>query len=373
MRIGVLTLTQSENYGTVLQAAATAELLRAAVPDASVTIVPTDVPRVRRRRSVGVFRWRTGIRDLRARSRNLAGMRNFISPYLASQKIIDASDFCGTVRQIRGLGFDAFVSGSDEIWNLSNIGVPSIYYAPPPLPGPKVSLATSANRLDFDRIRHFDRDWLRYAVADFRRISVRDNVTAHFIGSLAHGDVPINEVPDPTLLWGERWLAGGDSPRERSGILLMMRADGLAQQIVERFGSRAQIDSVFLSHPGTRFLQLDPVAFARAFGRYRLVVTDFFHGTCMSILNHSPFVSIDHEPIYSQYESKIADLLGKLDLKDRYLNLSGTPAADAGALLLDKVELTFRDAPDELAVPALDEWRARGAQEIAELSRALTA
>lgn len=373
MRVGVLTLTQSENYGTVLQAAATVELLRAALPGASVSIVPTDVPRVRRRRSLGVFRWRSSARDLCVRSRNLASMRDFISPYLATRRIIDASDFCGTVRQIRDLGFDAYVAGSDEIWNLSNVGVPSIYYAPPPLPGPKVSFATSANRLDFDRLRHFDREWLRYAVSDFRRISVRDNLTAHFVGSLAHGEVPINEVPDPTLLWGDAWLGGRQWQGERSGILLMMRSGDLAGQLVSRFASRTTIDSVFLSHPGTRFLQLDPVAFARRFGRYRLVVTDFFHGTCMSILNRSPFIAVDREAIYARYESKIADLLGKLGQQDRYLNLCDKSEADAGSLLLDAVERAYRDDPVELEPPALEGWRARGAREVAELSSALSA
>ncbi len=49
-RVGILTLTQSENYGTVLQAYATHQLLNSAPSRDLYSLIPTDVHQVRRRR-----------------------------------------------------------------------------------------------------------------------------------------------------------------------------------------------------------------------------------------------------------------------------------------------------------------------------------
>ena len=117
---------------------------------------------------------------------------------------------------------------------------------------------------------------------------------------------------------------------------------------------------MFVRYPGTRYLVASPTEFVGAFGSYDCVVTDFFHATCMSVLSKAPFVSFDSEPLYAVYESKINNLLAKLGLLDRYVNIAGHRAAPSYCLLFDAVDAMLGEPPAWTADAALERERTRG-------------
>jgi len=374
-RIGILTLTQSENYGTVLQAYATHQLFDRAGGEGRYSLVPTDVAHVRRRRFASVLNPKNPSFGL-ARVRNFAAMRRFVAPYTyktAGKRWIDINDRNGTIDYLDA-HFDGFVTGSDEVWNLAFVGDKSIYYAPESLGRVRASFATSANRLDISKLTKDSRDILRRSLASYAYISVRDANTYYFVRELLETSVDIDEIVDPTLIHGLPDFVVPYSASSRIGrkkVLLMVRDRKVGEGLISHLRDSVDIDTVFIRYSGARFLQLDPIHFAGVFGQYDCVVTDFFHGTCMSTLSQVPFISFDSEPLYSKYESKIKNLLTKLGLEERYVNL--TESGDLGdyRTLLAKVERVIAEPPAWTAQSAVERERQHGLTVLARIKHAV--
>ncbi|WP_157126912.1 polysaccharide pyruvyl transferase family protein [Rhodococcus sp. p52] len=374
-RIGILTLTQSENYGTVLQAYATHQLFDTAAGEGKYSLVPTDVAHVRRRRFASVLNPKNPSFGL-ARVRNFAAMRRFVAPYTystAGKRWVDINDRNGAIDYLDA-HFDGFVTGSDEVWNLAFVGDRSIYYAPESLGRVRASFATSANRLDISKLSRDSREILRRSLSSYAYISVRDANTSSFVRELLEDSVDIDEIVDPTLIHGLPEFVVPYSPSARFGrkkVLLMVRDRKIGEALISHLRDSVDINTVFIRYPGARFLQLDPIQFAGVFGQYDCVVTDFFHGTCMSTLSQVPFVSFDSEPLYSKYESKIKNLLSKLGMEERYVNL--TEPGDPGnyRTVLAKVEEAIAEPPAWTAQSAVERERRHGLTVLARIKHAV--
>lgn len=362
--IGILTLTQSENYGTVLQAYATHHLLNSEPSSAAFSLVPTDVSSVRRRRVLSLFNPRNPSSGV-TRTRNFLAMRRFIEPYIDApgKNWVDISNREAAVEWL-GARFDGFVTGSDEVWNLAFVGDKSVYYAPASMGRVRASFATSANRLDISKLTRNECDNLRRSLESYSLITVRDSNTRRFVENLLGGGIDVEEIVDPTLIHGLSDYVRVHHTAERLAgrrrILMMVKDRAVGERLVSRMGSAVEIDSMFVRYPNTRYLVADPVQFVGAFGAYDCVVTDFFHATCMSVLSKSPFVSFDSEPLYAVYESKISNLLAKLGLLDRYVNLSDHRAETSYGRLFDAIDGMLAGPPVWTADAALESERNRG-------------
>lgn len=338
-RLGLLTLTQSENYGTVLQAFATRRILETALRETvPVEVLRTDVGRVRRRRLYSMLNPRNPSSG-RVRLQNFISMRAFSRSHVTGRRPymnIEHRD-----RMIAALSdnFDALITGSDEIWNLAFVGRKSIYFIPPEFQGYRASFATSANRIQYDSLKNEEYDLLSESLDKYDTVSVRDSNTKALVQKLAPNK-SVEEIIDPTLILEQLSPNEHDTPqppRSRSRILLMLRNRHIAKNLIADFRSNTDIDTIFIAHKGARFLSLSPLKFVNIFKNYDCVVTDFFHGTCMSLRSGNYFLSIDSEPVYRQYESKIANLLKKLNLTSQYVNVSAVGPEDGYSIIHDKV------------------------------------
>lgn len=370
-RIGILTLTQSENYGTVLQAYATHQLLNSDPGGIQYPLVPTDVHQVRRRRLISLANPKNPSSGI-TRVRNFASMRNFIRPFtdtVGGRSWVDINNRQDTIDYLDSR-FTGFITGSDEIWNLAFVGDRSIYYIPPTMGMIRASFATSANRLDISKLSKATRDTLRTSLDSYSYISVRDTNTRTFVQELLSRTIPIDEIVDPTIIYGlpEFVRPHAASPNnQRKRILMMVRDRSVGERLLSHFRNTTEIDTVFVRYPGTRFIRLDPGKFVGAFGNYDCVITDFFHGTCMSVLSKAPFVSFDSEALYSQYESKIKNLLTKLGLEDRYVNLAAKPLEPNVSSLFQSVDRMLTAPPPWTADAAMQRERKNGMAAVARI------
>ena len=327
-RVGILTLTQSENYGTVLQAYATRRIFESLSSSLEFQLVPTDVRHVRRRRLQSLVNPRnpnTGI----TRINNFLSMRRFIRSELApAGRYIDIKKRTAAIEHLNQ-GFEALITGSDEVWNLAFVGAQSLYYLPHGAGRYRASFATSANRLDIDALDSQDRNLLHNSLKSYSYLSVRDTNTRNFLRDLDLSLDPI-EIVDPTLVYDfpeaePRRRLGSVVGSMESHILLMVRDRHIASSLITYFADvwpQSEIHTVFIKHAHTKYLRIDPLEFAGVFSEYDLVITDFFHGTCMSIRNRAAFICFDSETIYDKYESKIANLVRKLGLTGNYVNIA---------------------------------------------------
>ncbi|MGW6032324.1 polysaccharide pyruvyl transferase family protein [Gordonia terrae] len=375
-RVGIVTLTQSENYGTVLQAYATHKLLTECAPDIDFELVPTDVGAVRRRRVMSIVN-PTNPSFGMTRTMNFASMRRFIRPVLprGRSRWINIEDRASATEFLSNR-YDGYITGSDEVWNLAHIGIDSIYYLPSELPGVKASFATSANRLDPSSLQDSDRSRLKDSLDGYSYITVRDGTTRRLVNELTSRSVA--EIIDPTLQCQSLTPAGEPvTPSKRLNsrprILLMIRNRSLGRQISQRFAHRAEMYSCFIRQDDSRFIRMTPQQFSNAFAEFDCVVTDFFHGTCMSIRSGARFVSFDTEATYGRYESKIKNVLAKLECQERYVDLT-TVSPDRVEAMMSTVEQLAFGGPgdtDEKIAANLERERARATLITKEMVEAL--
>lgn len=64
---------------------------------------------------------------------------------------------------------------------------------------------------------------------------------------------------------------------------------------------------------------LSPYEWYNAFGQMSLTITNFFHGACLSIINHVPTIVIDDAK--TPYTSKYSQLMYDLGLNDSLFNI----------------------------------------------------
>jgi hypothetical protein len=276
--------------------------------------------------------------------------------------------------------FDAFISGSDEIWNLADIGIKSLYYIPPSLGSYRASFATSANRLDTKTLTRNQLDIMRDSLNNYDYISVRDTTTKNLVLQNLSSPVTPIEIVDPTLIYDFPELGQPINRRDfsnatyRKRVLLMITNPRIADAMISRYANIADIDTVFVRHKGAKYLSLTPSEFATVFGNYDLVVTNFFHGTCMCIRNRVPFISFDHEALAAQYESKVANIMRKLGLVNNYINIAqlGMGAGIEKLLALSARILNGEHrAPDIESVLAQE--RSEGLRVAAQISKGIVA
>ena len=200
MRIGILTLHDSPNYGAVLQAYAMRAYLTGLGHEAFVIDrrrdsrnAPLRTPSAERDsiRLLGLFKVdaRNGAREYARRcERTLAFERDRIgmSPY----------HFHGWKDAPSDLGLDLVVVGSDQVWNANNLD-PADYLlngVPGNPPGIAYAASVGMPEIPADRLEAF-----RTGFARFAAIGVRERETVEMVRSLGF---TAEHVVDPVLLAG---------------------------------------------------------------------------------------------------------------------------------------------------------------------------
>ncbi|MDR1209099.1 MAG: polysaccharide pyruvyl transferase family protein [Clostridiales bacterium] len=265
------------------------------------------------------------------RRRLIANYRRFWDTYIAyTQEYAEESVAEGFS------GYDAAVSGSDQIWNPMYFGVTPVYFLGF-LPEGVRRVAYSAS---FGNYKFADRA-VNERIAGYLRaysaVSVRE---AQHVGKVREA-LGIEAVCalDPTLMLtrGE-WLSslGIEDEREfcvnqaksRDDTLVVyalsnrVRVYGFAKKLAKILGlTPVIIDQRFLADlsPSTRYESTaDPRRFVELLARARFVVTNSFHGTAFAVNFNIPFYAVA-----CYRNERASSLLSQTGLMDRMADLSG--------------------------------------------------
>ena len=216
MRVGILTLHDSINYGAVLQAYALRSYLTVLGHEAIVidrrrnADLTLRAPHVRPRafRLFGVFPCEAhdGQREAGAR---IAKTEDFLRREVG----LTPCRFSDWRDAPADLGMDLVVVGSDQVWNANNVD-PVDYmlrYVPGALPGIAYAASIGMPSLPAERVDEF-----RSGFARFKSIGVREREAAEMVRALGFA---AEHVVDPVLLAGRAvWnglLAGADTASGR--------------------------------------------------------------------------------------------------------------------------------------------------------------
>lgn len=207
---------------------------------------------------------------------------------------------------------DCIVIGSDAVWNFADAGFKKY----------KKRFLCS----DFDGVRR-----ITYAVSvgyadssDFNdvaivkgirkidEISVRDNRTKEIVDKITGREAVL--VLDPTLLLSRDDFAEIEAKCSDSEYILIYMFERLDKQLEKNLLKlREKTGKKIVSFGGYRaFADInvsnDPFKFLYYFNHADMVVTNTFHGTIFSIINHKPFAE------FGGHKKKVSELLSMLDL-----------------------------------------------------------
>ena len=202
MKIGILTLHDSVNYGAVAQACALARHLqtlgheavvidrRRLAPEVDIRTPPLDRPYAK---WLGLFHCEAnnGMREAKIRidrTRRFLRERVGLTPY-AFTDWRDAPE---------ALGVDAIVVGSDQVWNANNLDPADYLLRGSSAAVPGIAYAAS---IGMRTIPAEKQPVYREGLARFKAISMREREAARLVGELGF---EAETVVDPVLLGGRR-------------------------------------------------------------------------------------------------------------------------------------------------------------------------
>ena len=228
--------------------------------------------------------------------------------------------------------FDLYLLGSDEIWNVrTEVFRRPIFYGKGMYPA--VAYAVSAGNAGYE-------DFLKYPeiienIKDIPDILVRDRNTRRIVERIKH--IPPSVVCDPTLLVPAELLKEPYEDvflQENPYLLIYLYPGSVSKEAVNSIRKLAHKEGWKLVSVGFWNGWCDynvtcrPLEFSAILEGAEAVVTGTFHGTIFSILNRKRFISIG-------LTLKVRELLEQLGLSDRCIEKK-----DVSEKLLEKKIMT---------------------------------
>lgn len=336
MKVGVLTFHRAANYGTVLQAFAMIEALRASGCDAElIDYRPAYTERTlveRRLRDARSIRTVASILVNRIVYGAATGTK-----YQRFLRFCDTlpcgHEICETTQDVARAAqeYDVLLSGSDQLWNENITGDDVTYFLPFAHPR-KISYASSLGVAALTEAR---RSVMAPLLQDFAAIAMREATACGIVRDMLRADdaPPVMRVPDPTLLltaedWRRHCHPGFALPRQGYILTYYMIETPVLRAITRRLQQATGLPVVNLKPSKRQMLQREGINLADAgpaeclsgYAGAKYVVTNSFHGTAFAI-NFGVPMYVAPLPVSASGEvnSRLTDLLMWYGLSQRWI------------------------------------------------------
>lgn len=318
MKIAILSMQRVVNFGSVLQAWSLRRMIEGIT---GATVEFMDISEAEVLRSCKKIReemdyeqpaaYPTGIWQKGKRwmiTRLSAYNKRKIRAFMRNELQLDKPKFSGN--------YDWVVVGSDEVFNHAR-GINLQLHGKIDQAERVISYAASCGSACFEDILPKDTETVRAAMSRFQTVSVRDEATQKYVASLYDGSL-IRHL-DPVLV-------GELSQRRRRPVPLKKYL--LVYAYGQRIRTKEEIATIqhyakthglkTVAMGGSQFwcdfyIPVSPMRLMDYFFHADAVVTDTFHGTVFSIINHRPFAVI----MRKTNQNKLNGLLADLNLSDQ--------------------------------------------------------
>ncbi len=235
--------------------------------------------------------------------------------------------------------YDAFVVGSDQVWNLTFDFINENYFLPFVKNKRKISYAASFGVDRFENSLYIKAQSLN----EFSDISVREE-TGVGITKQITGRVPVVLVDPTMLLTKEEWIEVSRKPRglntnEKYVFLYFLGSISDKQmELIDATAKRYNL-AIYSMHGDCPDLSsCGPSEFVYLISHASMVLTDSFHACVFSILFQRSFAVFKRESQDVDMSSRILTLLRLFHLEDRYITEL------ENALSFDYLSCSFEDS-----------------------------
>lgn len=321
MKIGIVTVYNTSNYGSQLQALALKKYLLKYSADVFF---------------IEYKKWNREIYLLEDLVRSLIrrDLGSFLFCFKRYQGIKHNKCYLPVYSKHK-YGLDYCIIGSDEIWNVKRRKMrrAAVFWGKGIKSNVFASYAVSVNNAserDVEKVKDF-----LVGLQKFDFISVRDVHSQKVLSSFI--SKPITVCVDPTLLWERSWYGTLEKPVAEQNFILVY---SYAMSVEEALWciEFAQKENLKIISVGNYFKWCDKCVpgdifeFLGYMKAAKFVYSNTFHGTVFSIIYHKNFVSFGKQ-------KKVQEFLSQVNLTDRYIKSAADLQMQYGSgINYDKVE-----------------------------------
>lgn len=338
MRIGILTFHKAINYGAYLQAFSLSNKLQEQFPNHEVEIIDYIAPKEQNRKLYMVL-WNVKHHGIKG---GLSELKR-ISVFKSMQKYLPLSPQSFCTKNLNKLfsyidkRYDMLIIGSDAVFNWNQTKFPTAFIPDYQFSIPVYTYAASVHGLRFYSVSH---DMLQMCGNIFDRmkyVGVRDNCSEQFVKVCSEKAKTIH-CCDPTLFIDKNTIYNnGVNVRNRlekrykfsldsKYIVVMAPNNNMIKEIIRRYGNEYKIVSVFVKSAYSDYYiaDLDPFEWTVVLKKAAMVITSYFHGTLLSLVQGTPTIVLDYSGYCDeQYEGKLKDLMvTRFELSELYYDKS---------------------------------------------------
>lgn len=341
MKIALITMHWANNYGASLQTFATIKVLERY---GDVTLL--DYRNAHAAKGMQVIRWGIKPRDVLRMAKDLFRLvprARVIGKFEAFTRTLPLSERLTTNQSFQALEnrFDAFVCGSDQIWNPAIVSetntLDTHFLLDFVTDKPRLSYASSMGTYVYNSQQAEE---VRRCLSRFSGLSVREQDTADYLTTLLQRQVAT--VVDPTLLLThDQWLQSLEhtperfvpSNRNHNAFILVyaLKKDAQLKAVIEHYRHALGFEVIcidqdpFLNYvPDLHLKDASPSDFVELFNQAAFVITNSFHGVCFSVNFNKSFVVT--EPPTGR--NRILNLLEQVELQARFIAGPDLPEID---------------------------------------------
>ena len=302
MKVGLITYHSAYNFGSVLQAYATQEVISNIIGNCEIINYRT----AEQKRVYAIFKWDKGAKFIRSLVKNILIIPTYHNRVKRAKKyeeiigkLFNLSREVTKPQDVYSMWeqYDLIVSGSDQIWNKHSNEMENVSweYMKPYLlagyKGKKISYASSLTNMTDDEIAYILPDIKAFDCISFREENTATKVRNDF-------NVENVSVLDPTfLLTREEWVNKLSLMRQETSDYILFYVLSRRTEIkhmmsiVKKIGIKTGKKVKMISPLTTSFSgqdveileEVDPIDFMNLIYNASMVVTDSYHGTILSV------------------------------------------------------------------------------------------
>ena len=321
INIGIRTFHEALNYGAMLQATSLVNFLRESFYEARVL----DVHGLPQRVFAPPTSLKAIVKNVLAAPRYHA-LKTRIErsqQFMKSHMPLFGSYESATDLASRWPDMEAFITGSDQVWNTKHNFNPTFFLLPA---DPRTSrLISYAASFGLSSVPEPNRDKIRDALLRFHAISVRENTGADIVENLIGKRPPV--VCDPVFLHRREYYERLSLPYPAPARYILVYRIGVnaeGEAAIRHAKEMLKLPVVeFLSgtgrsrsrHTDIGVFDAGPAEFLHLVGHASFICTNSFHGTAFSFIFRKPFLAA---PALGGLNTRIESLLEAFGETDRF-------------------------------------------------------
>ena len=327
-KVGILTFHQAINYGAVLQAYALKEVCNELGYEAHIiNYANTDADSCPHPFSTlrnSGFNKSALIKYVRSLTSYFGDRKKWQLFCEFRKNYLEESKLCKTAEEIADLDYDAYIAGSDQIWNYKITGntFDSIFFGGLKDKATKVIYAASSHDTPFPLDKELD--FIDNLKTLPTAVSIREEKLADYVYDLINVRYPI--VLDPTLLAGRNildQLPDVAIPQKRYILIYQIDSNPASDISVKSLEKRFQCDVYTMTVPRIGSIHgrkgvANPEKFLSLLKGAEFLVTNSFHGIALSLIFEKQFFVYENGGVMS----RIDGLLDTLNLNDRKVKMT---------------------------------------------------